>query len=105
MLSQIGLAAGAAGWKSAHLAVLSGALHLTRECREGYAYGSDSEPMLTIERGVQEFAAAEARAYMREIVCRAELTPAQGVEVFTTYMYAFVNGVLDAASPNRPEFR
>ena len=105
MLSQIGLAAGAAGWKSAHIAVLSGVLRLTREYPEGYAYCSDSEPALGIERVVQEFAAAEARAYMREVVCREELTPAQGVQVFTTYMYAFVNGVLDAASPNRPDFR
>ena len=105
MLSQIGLAAGAAGWKSAHIAVHSGAMRLTRDYPEGYAYSDNSEPMLTIERAVQEFAAAEARTYMREVVCREELTPAQGVQVFMTYMYAFVNGVVDAASPNRPDFR
>jgi hypothetical protein len=104
MLSQIGLAAGAAGWKSAHIAVLSGALQLTRDYPDAKPSGSDSEHQVTIERAVQEFAAAEARAYMREVVCREELSPAQGVQVFTTYMYAFVNGALDAASANQPNF-
>ena len=101
MLSQIGLAAGAAGWKSAHIAVLSGELHLTGDYP---AYGGD-ESMPNMERSVEEFAAREARAYMREVVCREELTPAQGVGVFTTYMYAFLNGALDAASQSKPQFR
>jgi hypothetical protein len=104
MLSQFGLAAGAAGWKSAHIAVLSGALRLTRDYPDRLLDGSKAEPVLTIERVIQEFAAAEARAYMREVVCREELTPAHGVQIFTTYMYAFVNGALDAASANKPNF-
>ena len=104
MLSQIGLAAGAAGWKSAHIAVLSGELQLTRDYPAGLPYGGD-EPKPNIERSVEEFAAREARAYMREVVCREELTPAQGVGVFTTYMYAFLNGALDAASQTKSQFR
>jgi len=104
MLSQIGLAAGAAGWKSAHIAVLSGELQITRVYSAGLPYGGD-EPKPNIERSVEEFAAREARAYMREVVCREELTPAQGVGVFTTYMYAFLNGALDAASQSKPQFR
>jgi hypothetical protein len=104
MLSQIGLAAGAAGWKSAHIAVLSGTLQLTRDYSASLPYGGD-EPKPNIERSVEEFAAREARAYMREVVCREELTPAQGVGIFTTYMYAFLNGALDAASQTRPQFR
>jgi hypothetical protein len=104
MLSQIGLAAGAAGWKSAHIAVLSGELQLTGDYQTGLPYGGD-EPNPNIERSVEEFAAREARAYMREVVCREELTPAQGVGIFTTYMYAFLNGALDAASQPKPKFR
>ena len=103
MLSQIGLAAGAAGWKSAHIAVLSGELQLTRDYPAGLPYGGD-EPKPNIERSVEEFAAREARAYMREVVCPRGVDSGSRCRVFTTYMYAFLNGALDAASQTKPQF-
>ncbi|HEV8191082.1 MAG TPA: hypothetical protein VGP82_06310 [Ktedonobacterales bacterium] len=84
-LAQLGLAAGAAGWKAGHAAVQSGMLILD---------GLDDEAQT--ER-LETYAAAPARAYMRQIVEAQGLTPAEGARLFGVYMYAFSRGALDQA--------
>lgn len=85
MLPRLGLAAGGAGWKAGHEAVRSGALPL-----------DDLDETARDER-LAAFAAERARAYMREMVTAHSLTEADGVRVFSVYMYAFIRGALDQA--------
>jgi len=84
-LSQLGLAAGAAGWKAGHAAVQSGALVL-----DGLDDTAQTERLET-------YAAEPARAYMRQTVAANGLTPAEGARLFGVYMYAFSRGALDQA--------
>lgn len=85
MLPQLGLAAGAAGWKAGHEAVRSGALPL----------GDPDEAAR--DTRLAGFAAERARAYMREMVAAHDLTEAAGVRLFSVYWYAFRRGALDQA--------
>lgn len=84
-LPQLGLAAGAAGWKAGHAAVQSGALVL-----DGLDDAAQTER-------IETYAAEHARAYMRQIVAAHGLTPAEGARLFSVYMYAFGRGALDQA--------
>lgn len=84
-LSQLGLAAGAAGWKAGHAAVQSGALVI-----------DEQDDAAQTER-IETYAAELARAYMRQIVAANGLTPAEGARLFGVYMYAFNRGALDQA--------
>ena len=84
-LPQLGLAAGAAGWKDGHAAVQSGALVI------------DELDDATQTERIETYAAEPARAYMRQIVAANGLTPAEGARLFGVYMYAFGRGVLDQA--------
>lgn len=88
MLPQLGLAAGAAGWKAGHEAVRSGALQLDD-------LTADDEE--TLKRRIAEYAAEPARAYMRRTVAERNLTPAQGVRLFGVYLHTFIRGALDQA--------
>lgn len=84
-LPQLGLAAGAAGWKAGHQAIQSGALVL------------DDLDETARNAQLTPYTAEQARAYMREVVDRHELTPAIGVHLFRIYMSAFIRGALDQA--------
>jgi hypothetical protein len=85
MLPQLGLAAGAAGWKAGHAAVRSGALIL------------DEVDEQARDERLAAYAAEQARAYMGEMVEAHALTPAEGVGVWRVYMHAFARGALDQA--------
>jgi len=92
--AQVGLAAGAAGWKAGHEAVRSRALVLSQTYTAGP--GGLVEPEL--EPAGQAYAADQGWHYMRERVAALDLTPAQGVRVCFAYIHAFMNGVLDEAA-------
>jgi hypothetical protein len=85
MLPQLGLAAGAAGWKAGHEAIRSGALTL-----------DESDEAARNER-LAAYAAEPARAYMRQVVEAHKLTPAEGVRIFSIYLHTFIRGALDQA--------
>lgn len=85
MLPQLGLAAGAAGWKAGHEAVRSGALLL-----------DDLDEAARDERLVA-YASEQARAYMRRMKDAHGLTPAEGVRLFALYQRTFIRGALDQA--------
>lgn len=85
MLPELGLAAGAAGWKAGHEAVRAGALDLD---------GLDEADR---DARLAAYAAEQARAYMRQIVAAHGLTPAQGVRLFAVYSRTFARGALDQA--------
>jgi hypothetical protein len=87
MLSQLGLAAGAAGWKAGHEAVRSGALQLDVTTVDEEA----------LKRRIADYAADPARAYMRQTVAERDLTPAEGARLFVVYLHAFIRGALDQA--------
>lgn len=84
-LAQLGLQAGAAGWRIGHAAVRSGAL------------APLDVPEDERDELLRRAAAGEARDYMDAMVARHGLTPAQGVRLFAVYVYAFVRGALDQA--------
>lgn len=86
MLPQLGLAAGAAGWKAGHEAVRSGALTLAEDVDE-----ADRDERLAA------YASERARVYMRQMVEAHSLTPAEGVRLFAVYQHTFVRGALDQA--------
>jgi hypothetical protein len=88
MLAQLGLAAGAAGWKAGHMAVRSGMLALA-----DYDEATQSEQLVA-------YAAEQARAYMQRVVEDQRLTPAQGARLFLIYMKTFMHGALDQALDN-----
>ncbi len=92
--AQVGLAAGAAGWKAGHHAVRSGALALART----YVATPDGTVEPELEPAAQTYAADQGWRYMRERVAALDLTPAQGVRICFAYIHAFVNGVLDEAA-------
>jgi len=92
--AQVGLAAGAAGWRAGHAAVRSGALLLTGS----YAATPDGLVEPELEQAGQAYAAEQARRYMRERAAALDLTPAQSVRVCFAYLRAFINGVLDEAT-------
>ncbi len=85
MLPQLGLAAGAAGWKAGHEAVRSGTLIL-----------DEVDESARNER-LAEYAARLARAYMGEMVSAHGLTPAEGVGIWHVYMRTLMRGALDLA--------
>jgi hypothetical protein len=85
MLSQFGLAAGAAAWKAGHEAVRSRVLNL------------DELDETERDERLAAYAAAQGRIYMRNVVAAHGLTPAEGVRVFWVYLYAFTRGALDQA--------
>lgn len=85
MLPQLGLAAGAAGWKAGHEAVRSGALIL-----------DDLDEPARNER-LAAYAAEQARGYMGQIVGAHGLTPAEGVGIWRVYLHTFMRGALDQA--------
>lgn len=84
-LAQLGLQAGAAGWRAGHAAVRSGAL------------APLDVPENERDAMIHRAAADRAADYMDEAVERHGLTPAQGVRLFAVYVYAFVRGALDQA--------
>ncbi|MFI5272506.1 MAG: hypothetical protein ACHQ4H_05665 [Ktedonobacterales bacterium] len=84
-LAQLGLRAGADGWKAGHAAVRSGTLELVEL--------ADAER----DAVVQSAAATEARRYMRDAVARLDLTPATGVRLFCVFQRTYVQGALDEA--------
>jgi hypothetical protein len=92
--AQVGLAAGAAGWKAGHNAVRSGTLVLAR------IYTADPDGVIEpeLEPAAQAYAADRAWDYMRETAAALNLTPAQGVRICFAYIHAFMNGVLDEAA-------
>jgi hypothetical protein len=92
--AQIGLAAGAAGWKAGHEAVRSGEIVLSQT----YAAGPDGLIEPELERAAKDYAADQGWAYMHERAAALNLTPAQGVRVLFAYIHAFINGVLDEAA-------
>src|SRR5260221_5996909 len=92
--AQVGLAAGAAGWKAGHEAVRSGALSLSQI----YPAGPDGLIEPELEPDAQAYAADQGWRYMRERVAALDLTPAQGVRVCFAYIHSFMNGVLDEAA-------
>src|SRR5260370_34222196 len=96
-LTTLGFGAGAAGWQAGHQAVHGGALVLARE----YPPFVELDPWPELEPELEEFAARAARAYMRDVVERAGLTPAQGVRIFGVCVYTFINGALDEAAQRR----
>lgn len=89
----LGLAAGAAGWKAGHTTI-SAHGPLLRPTHPAV-------PDLVTDPEVElcQRAAAHARRYMRKtLAAQPDLTPAMGVRVFVTYMYAFMRGVYDEAT-------
>lgn len=84
-LAQLGLRAGAAGWKAGHLAVRSGALDVL------------GVPETEQRAVIATAAAREAGPYMDAVVAEERLTSAQGVRLWFAYMGAFINGALDEA--------
>ena len=92
-LAQLGLRAGAAGWKAGHLAVQAGALDVL------------GVPDAERQAAVATAAAREAGPYMDAIVADEHLTPAQGVRLWFAYMGAFINGALDEALDGGALFR
>jgi hypothetical protein len=92
--AQVGLAAGAAGWKAGHEVVRSGALVLSRT----YTAMPDGLIEPELERAAKDYAADRARSYMHERIATLDLTPAQGARVCFAFAHAFMNGVLDEAA-------
>ena len=92
--AQVGLAAGAAGWKAGHEAVRSGALVLARV----YTAGVDGLIEPELEPAAQAYAADQGWRYMRETAAALDLTPAQEVRICFAYIHACMNGILDEAT-------
>lgn len=81
----LGIAAASAGWKAGHAAVRSGALTL------------DSVDEGARDALLTAYATNQAHHYMREMVERHGLTPAQGGRLFMAYAQIFARGALDQA--------
>ena len=84
-LPQLGLQAGAAGWKAGHEAIRSDTLDIV---------GLDDGER---DRIVAAYAAREAGPYMRTVVEENGLTQAQGVRLWSIFMHTFTRGALDQA--------
>ena len=84
-LPQLGLQAGAAGWKAGHEAIRSGALDIV---------GLDDSERATV---MATYSAREAGSYMRTVVEEYGLTQAQGVRLWWIFMGTFRKGALDQA--------
>ncbi len=82
----LGSKAGAAGWQDGHDAVQSGALVITQD-----QYNDPEEDLVTA-------ASQPARKYMRQVTQSLNLTPRQGIHMFTVYIHAYLNGALDEAA-------
>ncbi len=79
------LATGAFAWKAGHEAIRTGTFRF-RQTYEDRAY---------IE--LRYFAAQQARRYIDEKKSQFELAPQEWLQVFRTFVHAFVNGAFDEA--------
>jgi len=77
--------AGSDGRKAAHQAVQSGALVVALKQYE------------EVEEILKPHAAERAKIYMRQAAEHFDLTPRQQVNLFTIYLYSYINGAWDTA--------
>ena len=76
----------ATAWKDGHEAARTGVLKRIQ--------GQD----VISEMALKTYAAEQAKRHMEETVQRLNLTPAQGVRLFTIYVRIFMNGIFDQAA-------
>ncbi|HEX6778001.1 MAG TPA: hypothetical protein VF099_07345 [Ktedonobacterales bacterium] len=84
------LSTGAAAWKAGHKAVRDRAFVFTFTPEE-LTYAA-----------LKQYAAQQARAYLQAALSDFDITPAQRVRLFATYVHAFINGAIDEAGQETP---
>ena len=80
------LATGAIAWKAGHAAIQTGAFRF-QQTGADQAYSE-----------LRHYAAQQARTHIAQLKGQFEFTPHQQVQLFATYVHAFLNGALDEAA-------